>query len=85
MIYRWHGGTNFGRNGGGMMATSYDYDAPLNEYGFPHNPKHQTLTGLHDVLNQFEDVIMSTESIDVISTGVDSTVRTFSPASLLFL
>lgn len=71
--YMWHGGTNFGRNGGGMMATSYDYDAPLNEYGFPHNPKHQTLTDLHDVLNQFEDVIMSTESIDVISTGVDST------------
>lgn len=31
---QYHGGTNFGRTSGGpFIATSYDYDAPLDEYG----------------------------------------------------
>ncbi|MCE0480960.1 Beta-galactosidase 8 [Datura stramonium] len=31
---QYHGGTNFGRtSGGSFIATSYDYDAPLDEYG----------------------------------------------------
>ncbi|KAI7757879.1 hypothetical protein M8C21_026797 [Ambrosia artemisiifolia] len=30
--YMYHGGTNFGRTAGGpFIATSYDYDAPLDE------------------------------------------------------
>jgi hypothetical protein len=30
----YHGGTNFGRTAGGpFIATSYDYDAPLDEDG----------------------------------------------------
>ena len=33
-IAQFHGGTNFGRTAGGpFIATSYDYDAPLDEYG----------------------------------------------------
>jgi hypothetical protein len=32
--FQYHGGTNFGRTSGGpFIATSYDYDAPLDEYG----------------------------------------------------
>ncbi|GFZ13150.1 beta-galactosidase 8 [Actinidia rufa] len=32
--YMYHGGTNFGRTTGGpFIATSYDYDAPIDEYG----------------------------------------------------
>jgi len=32
--FQYHGGTNFGRTAGGpFIATSYDYDAPLDEYG----------------------------------------------------
>lgn len=32
--YQYHGGTNFGRNAAGLfVATSYDYDAPIDEYG----------------------------------------------------
>jgi hypothetical protein len=31
--YMWHGGTNFGRNSMYLQATSYDFDAPLDEYG----------------------------------------------------
>lgn len=31
---QYHGGTNFGRVAGGpYITTSYDYDAPLDEYG----------------------------------------------------
>lgn len=31
---QYHGGTNFGRTAGGpFIATSYDYDAPIDEYG----------------------------------------------------
>lgn len=31
---QYHGGTNFGRTAGGpFITTSYDYDAPIDEYG----------------------------------------------------
>lgn len=33
-MLQYFGGTNFGRTAGGpLIATSYDYDAPLDEYG----------------------------------------------------
>lgn len=33
---QYHGGTSFGRTTGGpFLTTSYDYDAPLDEYGEP--------------------------------------------------
>ncbi|KAI7730684.1 hypothetical protein M8C21_023048 [Ambrosia artemisiifolia] len=36
--YMYHGGTNFGRTTGGpFIATSYDYNAPLDEYGMANN------------------------------------------------
>lgn len=32
--FQFHGGTNFGRTAGGpFITTSYDYDAPIDEYG----------------------------------------------------
>ncbi|KAF5938248.1 hypothetical protein HYC85_025754 [Camellia sinensis] len=32
--YMYHGGTNFGRTAAGLfIATSYDYNAPIDEYG----------------------------------------------------
>lgn len=34
VLCQYHGGTNFGRTTGGpFIATSYDYDAPIDEYG----------------------------------------------------
>lgn len=34
LLIQYHGGTNFGRSAGGpFITTSYDYDAPLDEYG----------------------------------------------------
>jgi len=33
-LWQYHGGTNFGRTAGGpFVTTSYDYDAPIDEYG----------------------------------------------------
>ena len=38
--YMYHGGTNFGRTSGGpFISTSYDYNAPLDEYGNLNQPK----------------------------------------------
>ena len=34
LLWQFHGGTNFGRTAGGsFITTSYDYDAPIDEYG----------------------------------------------------
>ena len=32
-LLQYHGGTNFDRTSGEFITTSYDYDAPLDEYG----------------------------------------------------
>ncbi|CAI9782706.1 unnamed protein product [Fraxinus pennsylvanica] len=53
--YMYHGGTNFGRTAGGpYISTTYDYDAPLNEYGTPNQPKYGHLTQLHNILMSME-------------------------------
>lgn len=37
-VKQYHGGTNFGRTAGGpFITTSYDYDAPIDEYGKEQN------------------------------------------------
>lgn len=33
MLLQYHGGTNYDRTSGEFITTSYDYDAPLDEYG----------------------------------------------------
>ncbi|KAK6136290.1 hypothetical protein DH2020_029954 [Rehmannia glutinosa] len=56
--YMYHGGTNFGRDAGGpYISTTYDYDAPLNEYGTLNQPKYGHLKQLHDVLHSIEQVL----------------------------
>ena len=57
--YMWHGGTNFGRMAGYKILTSYDYDAPLDEYGFEAEPKYSHLKRLHEILNEFSSVILA--------------------------
>eukprot|EP01114_Cavostelium_apophysatum_P003339 TRINITY_DN1316_c0_g1_i1.p1 TRINITY_DN1316_c0_g1~~TRINITY_DN1316_c0_g1_i1.p1 ORF type:complete len:811 (-),score=150.36 TRINITY_DN1316_c0_g1_i1:24-2126(-) len=57
--YMWQGGTNFARwSGGPNIVTSYDYDAPLDEYGWPNNPKCSSLAQLHTVLHEIEDTLL---------------------------
>ncbi|XLU23026.1 hypothetical protein S245_059092, partial [Arachis hypogaea] len=53
---QYHGGTNFDRTAGGpYIATSYDYDAPLDEYGNKAQPKWGHLKELHRVLKSMEE------------------------------
>ncbi|KAH8505498.1 hypothetical protein H0E87_012651 [Populus deltoides] len=56
--YMYHGGTNFGRTSGGpFIATSYDYDAPLDEYGNLNQPKWGHLKNLHAALKLGEKIL----------------------------
>ncbi|OWM74486.1 hypothetical protein CDL15_Pgr003989 [Punica granatum] len=56
--YMYHGGTNFGRTSGGpYITTSYDYDAPLDEYGNKNQPKWGHLKKLHEVIMSMETIL----------------------------
>ncbi|KAK1410445.1 hypothetical protein QVD17_36982 [Tagetes erecta] len=58
--YMYHGGTNFGRSAGGpFITTSYDYDAPLDEYGLIRQPKYGHLTELHKAIKKCEPALVS--------------------------
>ncbi|CAI9114311.1 OLC1v1015007C1 [Oldenlandia corymbosa var. corymbosa] len=58
--YMFHGGTNFGRTAGGpFIATSYDYDAPLDEYGLIQQPKWGHLKDLHRAIKLCEPALVS--------------------------
>ncbi|KAF3333442.1 beta-galactosidase 9 [Carex littledalei] len=58
--YMYHGGTNFGRTAGGpFIATSYDYDAPIDEYGLLRQPKWGHLRDMHKAIKQAEPALIS--------------------------
>ncbi|CAH9146966.1 unnamed protein product [Cuscuta epithymum] len=60
--YMYHGGTNFGRTAGGpFITTSYDYDAPLDEFGLFRNPKYGHLKELHRALKLCEKALVSSD------------------------
>ncbi|CAH1422766.1 unnamed protein product [Lactuca virosa] len=67
--YMYHGGTNFGRTAGGpFVATSYDYDAPLDEFGLKREAKWGHLKDLHRAIKLCEPAIVNGES-SAISLG----------------
>nr|KYP66909.1 Beta-galactosidase 3 [Cajanus cajan] len=67
--YMYHGGTNFGRTAGGpFITTSYDYDAPLDEYGLIRQPKYGHLKELHKAIKMCERALVSTDPV-VTSLG----------------
>ncbi|KAI3949814.1 hypothetical protein MKW92_040004 [Papaver armeniacum] len=56
--YMYHGGTNFGRSAGGpYISTTYDYDAPLDEFGNLNQPKWGHLKELHQVLKSMQKTL----------------------------
>ncbi|MFS7991300.1 putative beta-galactosidase [Helianthus anomalus] len=58
--YMYHGGTNFGRTAGGLfITTSYDYDAPIDEYGLLNEPKWGHLRDLHTAIKLIEPALVS--------------------------
>ncbi|KAF8370157.1 hypothetical protein HHK36_031788 [Tetracentron sinense] len=60
--YMYFGGTNFGRTAGGpLIASSYDYDAPIDEYGFIRQPKWGHLRDLHKAIKQCEGYLVNSD------------------------
>ncbi|KAF7829626.1 beta-galactosidase 5-like [Senna tora] len=60
--YMYHGGTNFGRSAGGpFITTSYDYDAPIDEYGLIREPKYGHLKELHKAIKLCEHALVSSD------------------------
>ncbi|XP_058757536.1 beta-galactosidase 8-like [Vicia villosa] len=60
--YMYHGGTNFGRTTGGpFISTSYDYDAPIDEYGIIRQPKWGHLKDLHKAIKLCEEALIATD------------------------
>ncbi|KAK9072448.1 hypothetical protein SSX86_008882 [Deinandra increscens subsp. villosa] len=61
--YMFFGGTNFGRTSGGPnYVTSYDYDAPIDEYGLLSQPKWGHLKDLHAAIKLCEPALVASES-----------------------
>ncbi|XP_057542581.1 beta-galactosidase 3-like [Amaranthus tricolor] len=79
--YMYHGGTNFGRTAGGpFITTSYDYDAPLDEYGLIRQPKYGHLKQLHKAIKLCEPALVSADPI-VTHLGDQQQAYVFYPES----
>ncbi|XP_074585621.1 LOW QUALITY PROTEIN: beta-galactosidase 5-like [Curcuma longa] len=79
--YMYHGGTNFGHTAGGpFITTSYDYDAPIDEYGLVREPKYGHLKELHRAIKLCEQPLISADPT-VTSLGSLQEAHVFSPQS----
>ncbi|KAG8364348.1 hypothetical protein BUALT_Bualt19G0119500 [Buddleja alternifolia] len=79
--YMYHGGTNFGRTAGGpFVTTSYDYDAPIDEYGLLRQPKYDHLKELHKAMKLCENALISADPT-VTSLGNYEQAHVFSSKS----
>ncbi|KAF2288905.1 hypothetical protein GH714_022673 [Hevea brasiliensis] len=68
--YMYFGGTNFGRTAGGpFYITSYDYDAPIDEYGLLSEPKWGHLKDLHATIKLCEPALVAADSPQYIKLG----------------
>ncbi|TVU50514.1 hypothetical protein EJB05_01887 [Eragrostis curvula] len=60
--YMFFGGTNFERTAGGpLQITSYDYDAPITEYGILRQPKWGHLKDLHAAIKLCEPALTAVD------------------------
>ncbi|KAK8928579.1 Beta-galactosidase 15 [Platanthera zijinensis] len=60
--YMFFGGTNFERTAGGpFQITSYDYDAPIDEYGLLSEPKWGHLKDLHAAIKLCEPALIAVD------------------------
>ncbi|KAK4275719.1 hypothetical protein QN277_018755 [Acacia crassicarpa] len=85
--YMYHGGTNFGRTAGGpYITTSYDYDAPLDEFGNIAQPKWGHLKKLHEVLKSIEkNLVYGNIKETDLGNSVKATVYALNGSSSVFL
>ncbi len=84
--YMWHGGTNFERSAMYLQTTSYDFDAPLNEYGLP-TTKAQHLAHLHTILHEYADLLVTQEraTAQMLGTQQYAYIYTHHNKELIFL
>jgi len=71
--YPWHGGSNFGRNAMYLQTTSYDFFAPLDEYGSV------TATGaylgrLHAVLHEHSSLLLEGDRTEAVRGATRTTI-----------
>ncbi|KAI4313742.1 hypothetical protein L6164_026698 [Bauhinia variegata] len=85
--YMYHGGTNFGRTAGGpYITTSYDYDAPLDEYGNKNQPKWGHLKQLHLLLKSMEKILTHGVYRNIeFGNQMTATVYSYAGRSVCFL
>ncbi|XP_020203058.1 beta-galactosidase 15 [Cajanus cajan] len=85
--YMYHGGTNFGRTAGGpYITTTYDYDAPLDEYGNIAQPKWGHLKELHLVLKSMENSLTNGNVSETdLGNSVKATIYATKDSSSCFL
>ena len=74
--YMWHGGTNFAREAMFLQATSYDYDAPLNEFG-QSTSKYDALRAFHTLLREHQAFWLETDLPEQQSPAPGIAVRLF--------
>ena len=82
--YMWHGGTNFGREAMYLQTTSYDYDAPLDEYGRP-TTKYHHLARLHRLLLRYADVLLNAQRAEPQLLGNEQAAYIYGDGELIFL
>lgn len=80
--YMWHGGTNFGREAMYQQTTSYDYDAPLDEFGLP-TRKSAHLGRLNRLLNRYAQTLLYSDRPAARPLGAEQVA--YSYGSLAFL
>ncbi|KAH7575019.1 hypothetical protein JRO89_XS02G0036400 [Xanthoceras sorbifolium] len=89
ITWSYHGGTNFGRTAGGpFITTSYDYDAPIDEYvlccadmiGLIREPKYSHLMELHKAIKLCERALLAADP-NVTNLGDYEQVHVFSSKS----
>lgn len=79
--YMYYGGTNFGRSAGGpFITTSYDYDAPIDEYGLIREPKYSHLKELHKAIKLCQQALVSADPT-VTRLGTYQQAHVFSSGS----
>ncbi|XP_065865856.1 beta-galactosidase 8 [Euphorbia lathyris] len=86
--YMYHGGTNFDRTTGGpFISTSYDYDAPLDEYGLLRQPKWGHLKDVHKAIKLCEAALLATDPTTTsLGSNLEATVyKTDSGSCAAFL
>jgi hypothetical protein len=75
--YMWHGGTNYGREAMFLQTTSYDFDAPINEYGL-NTTKGKHLGKLHAIIAEYADALLNNNPMKPVAIGNKQSAVTYS-------